>query len=176
MRTPAPGAAEQRGTAIANSRAATGFTLLEVVFVIILAGILARFAMMKLITPGTMTLPAQAQSVGALVRRAQGLAIERGQRMKVSAVNGVNGTVTISPCSSAGTCIADQTVTLDQGVVVGSTSAVYFNSLGQPVTSAASAAPAAAASAAFTLSYQTGAIPSTQTVTVEPLTGRVSVN
>ena len=63
-------------------RAAAGFTLLDVVFTVVILGALAKFAMMKLVTPATMTLPAQAQSVADLIRRAQSLAVVRGQLSK----------------------------------------------------------------------------------------------
>lgn len=156
-------------------RAAAGFTLLELVFAVVLSGILTRYAMMKMLTPGTMTLPAQAQTVAASIRRAQGLAIERGQRMSVSvAASGANGTLAIA-CASSAPCSTNQTLTLAQGVAIDATSPVYFNSLGQPVTSAAVAASAATANSTFRLSYVSGAASSAQTVTVAPLTGRVTV-
>lgn len=155
-------------TASRSRHTSTGFTLLEVFFVVVLLGILAKFAMMKLITPATLTLPAQAQSVADLIRRAQSLAVVRGQRTSVSVASGMNGSLAIA-CVASAPCSTDRTLTVSQGAVVGSTSTIYFNSLGQPVNSAG---VPLATNTDFTLSYQTGSF----TVTVAALTGRVSVS
>ena len=152
---------------------APGFTLVEMIFTIVLLGVFAQFAMMKLLTPATMTLPAQAQSVADLIRRAQSLAVVRGQRMSVSVTTaGANGRVAVA-CVASAPCNTDASVAASQGVVVGSASTLYFNSLGQPVNSAGTAL---ASDTSFTLSYQTGSTNATYTVTVAALTGRVSVS
>jgi len=65
-------------------RAAAGITLLELVCAVVLVGILGKFAMAKLGSPLTLTLPTQAQSLADVIRRAQSLAVVRGQRMSVS--------------------------------------------------------------------------------------------
>ena len=161
-----------------SRRAASGFTLLEIIFGIVLLGILVRFAMMKLVTPATMTLPAQAQAVAGLVRQAQALAVQRGQAMSVSvAASGPKlYKVTIACANGTMPCNTDKTNLIEsQGVVVGGTGTVYFNSLGQPVVSAASPAPAASEPANFTLRYTTGSTTGTKTIVVSPLTGRVAV-
>jgi len=153
--------------------AVAGFTLLEVVFTVVILGILAKFAMMKLVTPATLTLPTQAQSVADLIRRAQSLAVVRGQRTSVSVpTSGANGRVAVA-CAASAPCSTDTSLTVSQGVVVGSASTIYFNSLGQPVDSAGAALTS---DANFTLSYTTGGNTATYTVTVAALTGRVSVS
>jgi prepilin-type N-terminal cleavage/methylation domain-containing protein len=150
-----------------------GFTLLELVFVVVILGALAKFAMMKLLTPATLTLPAQAQSVADLIRRAQSLAMVRGQRTSVSVpLSGANGRVAVA-CVASAPCSTDTSLTVSQDAVVGSASTIYFNSLGQPVNSAGTAL---ASDANFTLSYTTGGNTATYTVTVAALTGRVSVS
>jgi prepilin-type N-terminal cleavage/methylation domain-containing protein len=154
-------------------RATSGFTLLEVVFTVVILGILARFAMMKLVTPATMTLPAQAQAVADVIRRAQSLAVVRGQRMSVSvAASGANGSLAVA-CVASAPCSTNTSLTVSQGAVLSSPSTIYFNSLGQPVNSAGTPLPSGAN---FTLSYTTGGKTATYTVTVAALTGRVSVS
>ena len=154
-------------------RAAPGFTLLEIIFAIVLLGVLVRFAMMKLVTPATMTLQAQAHSVADLIRRAQSQAVVGGQRTSVRvATSGMNGSLAIA-CVASAPCITDKTLTVSQGAVLGNTGTIYFNSLGQPVNSAG---VALASDTGFTLSYQTGSANATFTVTVSALTGRVSVS
>jgi len=159
-------------TSSRSSRTAPGFTLVEMIFTIVLLGVFAQFAMMKLLTPATMTLPAQAQSLADVIRRAQSLAVVRGERTRVSVTTpGANGRVDVA-CAASSPCITDTGITMSQGAAVGGASSVYFNSLGQPVNSAGIALTT---DTVFTLSYTTGGSPATHTVTVAALTGRVSV-
>ena len=156
--------------------AMAGFTLLELVFAVILAVVLTRYAMMKLVTPGTMTLPAQAESVAASIRRAQGLAVERGQRMSFSvAASGADYRVTLV-CAASGPCSTDQTYLLPKGMKITAAAPVYFNSLGQPVVSASASAAAATASSPFSMSFGSGITGEARTITVWPVTGRVTVD
>lgn len=160
-------------TASTSRRSIAGFTLLELVFTVVILGVLSKVAMMKLVTPATMTLPTQAQSLADLIRRAQSLAVVRGQRMSVSvATSGANGRVVVA-CAASAPCSTDTGLTVSQGAVVGNTGTLYFNSLGQPVNSAGAAL---ASDTSFTLSYQTGENTATYTVTVAAITGRVSVS
>jgi hypothetical protein len=155
-------------------RAVVGIALLEVVIALVVLSALVKFAMMKLVTPATMTLPAQVQSVADLIRRAQGLAVVRGQRMSVSvATSGANGRVAIACASGAMPCNTDAGLTLSQGVVVASAATLYFNTLGKPVDSTGTPL---ATDTSYTFSYQTGSNTATYTVTVSPLTGRVSIS
>lgn len=156
-----------------TKRAGAGFTLLEMVFIVVVLAALAKFAMMKLVTPATMTLPTQAQSLADLIRRAQSLAVVRGQVMSVSvAASGANGRVVVA-CAASAPCSTDTSLTVSQGAMVGNAGTLYFNSLGQPVNSNGAAL---ASDTSFTLSYQTGENNATYTVTVAALTGRVSVS
>jgi MSHA pilin protein MshC len=160
-------------TASRIKRAITGFTLLELLCTVVILGILAKVAMMKLITPATMTLPTQAQSLADVIRRAQSLAVVRGQRMSVIvAASGVSGHVDVA-CAASAPCNTDTSFAVSQGAVLASASTIYFNSLGQPVNSAGAALTS---DTSFTLSYQTGENTATYTVTVAAITGRVSVS
>ena len=139
---------------------------------IVVLGILAKVAMMKLLTPATMTLPTQAQSLADVIRRGQSLAMLRGERTQVAVTtSGANGRVAVA-CPASTPCSTDTSITVSQGAVVGGASSVYFNSLGQPVDSAGTALTP---DTSFTLSYTTGGSSATHTVTVAALTGRVSV-
>jgi len=148
----------------------TGFTLLETVFTVVVLAVLTKVALMKEVTPATMTLPTQAQSLADLIRRAQSLAMVRGQRMSVT-TSDANGSVAIACASGSMPCNTDTSLTVSQGAVLASldASTIYFNTLGQPLNNVGAALPS---DARFTLSYQTA----TYTVTVAALTGRVSVS
>jgi prepilin-type N-terminal cleavage/methylation domain-containing protein len=151
-----------------------GFTLLELIFVIVVLTILAKVAMMRLISPATLTLHSQAQAMSETVRKAQSLAMLRGQRMQVSvATAGANGSIAIACSTGVTPCGTDTSFSASQDAVVGSANAVYFNSLGQPVNS--SGTPSTS-DAAFTLSYTAAGTTTTFTVTVAALTGRVSLS
>ena len=157
-------------------RAAAGITLLELVCAVVLVGILGTFAMAKLGSPLTLTLPTQAQSLADVIRRAQSLAVVRGQRMSVSvAASGPNGSIAIACVTGATPCNTDASFTASQGAVVDFVGPVYFSSLGQPVdaSNVARSSPAN-----FTLSYTTIGISPVcvnYTVAVAALSGRVSV-
>jgi len=159
----------------ASRRRLRGFTLPEMVFTMVILAILAKFAMMKLVTPGTMTVHAQAHAAADLVRRAQSLAVVRGQRMGVSVTtSGANGRLAIDCTTGTTPCNTDSSLTLTQGVSLGGASSVYFNTLGQPVSSAG---VPLTANSSFTVGYTAGASApvNTYTITVAAQTGRVSI-
>jgi hypothetical protein len=137
--------------------------------------IMVRYAAIKLVTPATMTLLTQAQSVADFVRRAQGLAMTRGQRMSVRvATSGMNGRYALACVTGTTPCNTDATLSMDQGVVVGNASTVYFNSLGQPVNN--STGVPLSTNSSFTLSFATAGNTVTYTITVAALSGRVSIS
>lgn len=150
-----------------------GFTLLEAVFTTVLLAVLGSYAVMKMPPPAALTLPGQAQALADLLRRAQGLAMARAQRMGAGvATAGANGRMALACTTGTTPCSTDETLDFSQGVVLGGGS-VHFNSLGQPVNAAGTPL---AADTSFTLSLTgAGGTAATYTVTVAALTGRVSV-
>lgn len=154
----------------------TGFTLIEVIVTVLILGVVAKFAMMKLIRPAEFTLPSQAQTVVDAVRRAQSLALVNRERMSVSvASNGGASPIysIVVACTAAGACTSSGfSLALDSGATVAASPAVlYFNSLGVPMDSASNGNPLTT-NACFTLSQSgTGAL-----VKVAKLTGRPSVD
>jgi prepilin-type N-terminal cleavage/methylation domain-containing protein len=159
-------------TAIKARRASTGFTLLEVIVAVVMLVILAKFAMAKLVTPATLTLPAQAQSFADVIRRAQSLAVARGERMALSVTAtaaGFAGSAAVS-CPVTAPCF-DARLEISHGATLTGVSSVLFNSLGQPVNNAG---VALASDTCFSLSHQSGSI-ATHKVIVASLTGRVSI-
>jgi len=165
-----------------SRREASGFTLLEIIFAVVLLGILVRFAMMKLVAPATMTLPAQAQAVAGLVRKAQSLAVQRGQRMCFRVdTTGANGRFayaapTGGACTTSSvTCTntPESCLSMAQGVSTGTvTTTIYFNSLGLPVDSTGAALTSPTT---FAVSFTTSGTTATKNIVVSALTGRVLV-
>jgi prepilin-type N-terminal cleavage/methylation domain-containing protein len=151
-----------------------GFTLVELVIVIVMLGALSAYATMRSVTPAEMSLPSQAQTLASDIRRVQTLAYTSGNRMRLSITPGANGTYTALTCvvNSVTTCScvivnsvnscppAVFAVFLQKGVTLAGTSALDFTSDGQPLISAS-----------YTLTYGS----STKTVAVTALTGVVTV-
>lgn len=155
-------------------RIARGITLLDAVLTLVMMGVLTAVAMMKLAPPGALTLHAQAQAMTEAVRKAQSLAMLRGQRMRVSVASaGANGSLAIACTTGATPCSTDTSFSASQDVVVANADAVYFNSLGQPVNSGGTPSTA---DATFTLSHTSAGVTKTFTVTVAAVTGRVSLS
>jgi len=151
-----------------------GFTLMEVIVACVVLTILIRYAMMKLVPPGALTLQAQAHSLADIVRRAQSLATVRRERMSVSvALSGLNGRIALACVTGTTPCSTDATLTFAQDVSLGNSGTVYFNTLGVPVNNAGTPTNG---DATFTLSHTIGSDTKTFTVTVSALTGRVSVS
>ena len=70
----------------------TGFTLVELVIVIVVLGIMSVYAMMKGASPAEMSVPSQAQKLASDIRHAQTLAYTSGNRMRLTITAGANGT------------------------------------------------------------------------------------
>ena len=153
-----------------------GFTLIEVLVTVLILGIVAKFAMMKLVRPAEFTLPSQAQAVVDAVRRAQSLALVNRQRMSVSVASSGGASPIYSivvACTVGGSCTSTGfSLALDKGATVTANPGVlYFNSLGVPMDSASNGNPLAT-NACFTLSQSgAGAL-----VKVQTLTGRASAD
>lgn len=161
---------------------ASGFTLIELVIVIVLVGVLSAYAMMKNGSSSVFSLVSQAQTMASDIRHAQALATVWGKRLRITATDGANGVYEVSCDDSADVAPPCDTnpvinpatgrafsVRLEKGVVLdGPPSPLIINSLGQPVDSFGQPT---AASSAFTLSTQGNSL----TLNVAALTGYVTV-
>ena len=152
----------------------SGFTMVELIMVMVLLGIVSAMAVMKSIAPGQLTMASQAQKMASDLRHAQTLAYTRGQRTLVTINAGTNGSydvtcITVStPCSTS----TDFSGTITGNVVLAGTN-LSFNSLGQP--SNALGEPLVS-DASFTLCYPSNAsCTSRETITTAALTGNVTV-
>ena len=156
-----------------------GFTLVELVLVIVVIGILAVFAVPRLVDTTATKAGAAARKLQSDIAYAQELAMTRNARYRVY----VNAAPGPSPgyavTDSAGTVVPDPaggnlSVTLNSGSYAGITisggfsgSFIEFNTLGVPYDSGG------ALGAASTLTVNANATPE-RTVTIQPQTGKVS--
>lgn len=155
-----------------------GFTVMELLIVVVVLGVLAAYAVSKSVTSGELTLRSQAQKLASDLRRAQFLASSWGQRLRVTATASSYSvsctSAVVAPCPAATSmAITDPAtassfvVALQKGVVFvnPTTTTLDINSMGQALSGAS-----------YTLSAANGSsTASTVSLTVAPLTGFVAV-
>ena len=141
----------------------TGFTLVELIIVIVVLGIISAYAVMKSVSPGEVTLPSQAETMASNIRHAQTLAYTSGKRMSLTIIAGTNGSYSVACVTTP--CSTDFSVTLEKNVVLASTAALVINSLGQP-----------SAAASYDLCFPSCVSGSKKTISVAALTGLVTVS
>lgn len=155
----------------------SGFTIIELVIVIVLLGILSTYAAIKSVPASTATLPSQAMKMAADLRHVQALASSWGVSLVVLASEGghvysvkCKTASATGPCNSlpvvdpvTGTSFSVDLQSSQPGVtfVAPTTATLTFDSLGRSDVSAI-----------YTLS--SGGSASTSTVSVAVTTGRVT--
>lgn len=127
---------------------AKGFTVIELIVVLVIIGILAVMVIPRMIDPAPINAREAAEMVAADIRHTQELAL-----------SGVASQSVVFTAGSPSYTAANRTVTLPAGVVIGTTTTITFNRLGVP-------------SAHPTFSVNVGGA----TVTVTPQTGRVTIS
>lgn len=136
-----------------------GFTLVELVIVIVVLGILAAVGIMNLPSPAELSLPSQAEKLASDIRYAQTLAHTTGTRIRLTVNDTKNYTVDCVPTSCPQSSFSGQ---LEKGVALTTfPAAIEFDTLGQP----------SGATTPYTLTYDG----SSKSVHVAALTGFVTV-
>lgn len=139
-----------------------GFTLVELVIVVVLLGLLSIAALMNSPSPAELGLPSQTETMAADIRYTQTLAHATGNHLRFSIAPGVNGSYTTSCVSGACASFTQGfTVSLQKNISLSGASTVDFDSLGQP-------------SGAASYSLTSGG--SSKTVSIAALTGLVTVS
>lgn len=160
---------------VRRRRLQRGFTLIELVVVIVLVGILSVYAAMNS-SSVELTLPSQVRHLASSIRYTQTLAITSGNRMQLT-FNTDSYSATCVPTAPATSCtpaVKEFTVGLEKGakVVPGTdgVSPLQFNTRGEPETAANTPITAIA-------NYKINLDGSTFfTVSIEPVTGFVTVS
>lgn len=151
-----------------------GFTLIELIIVIVVIGALSVYAAMTSGSAGVYTLVSQSESMASDLRHVQALATTLGKSLRVSITAGTNGSYTVtcvtpgsSPCNSvSGSPMTNPhtgsafTVTLEKDVSLSGTAQLDIDSLGKPGGAA---------------SYVLAADGATRTINVAAITGLVEI-
>jgi MSHA pilin protein MshC len=150
----------------------SGFSVLELVLVLVMVGVLAVFAAPRMFTAQSITLPAGAAPMAAAIRYTQSLAMSRGQRYRINFAGGsyqitdMGGAPIVQPltASTAAVSIAPATLSGYNPPLTGSY--VAFDGKGVPYVSATTTL---AGTATITLTSGT----EVASVAIAPETGHV---
>jgi MSHA pilin protein MshC len=149
----------------------SGFTLIELVIVLMVMGVLSVYAAMNNSNPAAYTLRSQAERMASDLRHVQTLATTWGRSLRITVAPGANGSYSVS-CVNAGTFPCNSspvinpvtgsafTVSLQQGAALAGPTTLDIDSLGKP-----------SAAATYVLSADTA----TRNVAVAALTGFVTL-
>jgi len=122
----------------------TGFTILELVVVLVLVSILSAYAGLHWTSSADATVGYQADRLSRDLRHVQALAMNWGQALRIAVSPGSYSVVCVygtgvGPCVNAGDVVRDPatgkpyTVLLDYGVAI-SGSDITFDTMGRPVS------------------------------------------
>lgn len=117
-------------TYLANSTTSLrGFTLVELVVVIVMLAILSVYGIANNLDSAEMTLPSQAERLASDIRLAQSLAFTSGSRVQVTSSTSGYSVTCVPTCNNT----YDFSVTLKKGVTM-TASTVVFTTNGAPAT------------------------------------------
>lgn len=147
-----------------------GFTLVELVIVIVALGILAAYAAIGFVTPAEATLRSEAEQFARDIRHLQMLAATSGQHLQLGVAGGSAGSYSVSCIGGPAGCSspANFSVTLRSATISGP-ALLDFDSLGRPLAVGGAVSTTASP---YTL---TAGSPPGIAVTVSPVTGFVAV-
>lgn len=148
-----------------------GFTLLEIILVILIIGVIAVTASPNW-TSNSMTLEYEARRVLGDIRYAQAMSLASGERYRWVRTSSTSYQVTNEAGSAIVLPNGSSTLTLTNGVTFGSftnlpSNLVAFDSLGVPYTNSSIPGTALGSTAVIPLSNST----QTQNITITPTTG-----
>jgi MSHA pilin protein MshC len=149
-----------------------GFTLFELVVVLVMIGLLAVFAVPRLFTTQSITLPAVKAQMVASIRYTQSLSMSRGQRYRINFAAGsyqitdMGGAPIVQPSTASTAPVSISPATLGGYNPPLTGNYVAFDGKGVPYVSAAAALGATA-----TITITSGG--DSASIAIAPETGRV---
>ena len=124
----------------------SGFTLVELVIVIVLVSVLTAYAAVKWPSNSELKLPAQANLFAAHIRHVQALAMHWGQPLRLTITSGGYSVSCVTssatpPCNNSPVIdpVTNQafSISLEDGISLSGTATTDFDTLGRPVSAGA---------------------------------------
>jgi len=145
-----------------------GFTLVELVIVVVLLAVLSVYVAIRGVSPAEATLPSQAEQLARDIRHLQVLAATKGQHLRVNTTaSGYSVTCIEAEGPIACDASASLSVTLKDAVLAGPSPPLDFDSLGRPLENGS----VRTTPSTYTLSAGTASM----AVRVSPISGFVAV-
>lgn len=151
---------------------AAGFTLMEIIIVLVIVGILSAMAFSRNGSPATYTLLSQGEALAANLRHTQTLATTWSRSLSVGLTSGTNGTYTVSCVNSSTSSPCNASPVTDPAT--GSSFSVSLQnnaSISGPASLTIDSSGKPSAAATYTLTSSNATV----TVTVAATTGFVTV-
>jgi MSHA pilin protein MshC len=158
---------------VTGAARARGFTMVELVVVIILVGVLAALGIPRLLGDKTMEQAVFADQVISGLRRAQGIAASH-RRVVCASIVPQGVTIRLNACGAAGIAVAgldDADYATTDSQLSATASTLFFQPDGRITTDAAGTTPVSGGSITVSTGVTGGAAP--RTISVEGTTGYV---
>lgn len=160
-------------------RKTLGFSLIELVIIILIISILAIIPLFNLQTGININVEAQAQQFANDIRYTQSLAMSKEERYRITKLSSSSYQILNSSATAIVFPSGSSTITLSSGITFGTwtnlpNNLIAFNGQGMPYLDTGVPGTALTSGTTYSITLTNGA--TTSTVSITPITGRVIVS